>query len=151
MKSFKELFGAMVSAELLEIFDGAEVLDCQVDQDMRLLSLTILAQDKIDDVFIGDFMDACKKALKLYDIVVELKYKNEEKEQEVEIASQEINVSLDSIKAIIEKIKFSLRIVGGFLEGAEYILKGDNLEIVLMHGGLTTIESKSSRNNASAG
>ena len=141
MKSFKELFGAMVSAELLEIFDGAEVLDCNVDQDMRLLSLTILAQDKIDDVFIGDFMDACKKALKLYDIVVELKYKNEEKEQEVEIASQEINVSLDSIKAIIEKIKFSLRIVGGFLEGAEYILKGDNLEIVLMHGGLTTIEN----------
>ena len=141
MKSFKELFGAMLSAELLEIFDGAEVLDCNVDQDMRLLSLTILAQDKIDDVFIGDFMDACKKALKLYDIVVELKYKNEEKEQEVEIASQEINVSLDSIKAIIEKIKFSLRIVGGFLEGADYVLNGNNLEIILMHGGLETIEN----------
>ena len=141
MKSFKDIFGAMVGAEVCKEFENSQIIKCDVDTQKRLLSLEILLENKIDEAYINALKKACITTLKLNDISLTIKCKEQPKEQPEEEIEENIDVSIDSIKAIIEKIKFSLRIVGGFLEGAEYILKGNNLEIVLMHGGLETIEN----------
>ena len=84
MKSFKEIFGPMLSPELNEDFRDAELLECKVDTELRILSLSVFTEDKLHESSIGEFLDVVSKNLKLNDIVVEFKHKEEQEVQLVD-------------------------------------------------------------------
>lgn len=130
LKSVKELFGAMLSPKTLKELEYAYVKNCDVDMNSRSLSCVLVSDNIVNEQTIIDFKVAVKAFLKLEIITVFLEVKELEQKE----------ISNDQIKAIVEKIKLKIGIAGGFLEGADYKTHGNNLEIVLLHGGKESIE-----------
>ncbi len=142
MKSFNELFGKILPKDVCEEFNNPEIIKCDVNLDERCLNLCLKLEKALEERYINTLKNSCIAALKLNTINLTLEFSEEKvEEKKEEIKPNITNITVNDLTAIIEKIKVSLRIVGGFLEGAELILNGNVLEIVLKHGGLTTIEN----------
>ncbi len=126
MYSLGDLFGQYIDASTLELFSGAAVENCALQNESRSLELSLLCADYIPRKAIISLENKIKSALKLNSISLNTVF-------------NAASLNRDAISDAVDTLKIKKAAVNGYFTGAEYSLEGDVISIKLAHGGLDTI------------
>ncbi len=126
MYSFKELFSAYLSSEMLNVFENTEIIDCNIDNASRSLKLKLQSNTYIASNKANILREEIKHALKLENI-------------DLKISFTDTAFCLEAAEDIACEIKAKNIIFNGFFNNAQFLLEDGNLKITLKYGGFAQI------------
>ncbi len=126
MYSFKELFSAYVSDNILNTFENVEIIDCNIDNASRSINLKLQNTTYISAAKINILREEIKHALKLNDANIDVCFTSDA-------------FCLDAAEDIVGEIKTKNIIFNGFFNEAKYSLDSNTVKITLKYGGHSQI------------
>ena len=106
----------------LAALSGGELIDISADKDARTLHLTIRFPSPVRYAVIANFAAACKKAFSLSTLDLSYSFPEE-------------MFNTVTLQYILPELTRSIPAVNGFLNDAEYDDDGENIIVLLRHGG----------------
>ncbi len=126
---FSELFGSACSPNLNEILKDVKVTACVPDMEHRSLTVQFFSRSYVSNETMRELENALKSTLKLDTINLIITF-----------APEALNQG--AIADIAEKLKFKNPKINGYLNGANYIITGENeINMELKFGGEEVLKS----------
>ena len=125
--SYSDIFGKFPEVDIGNLIDSCTVVKCALNIEERTIDLSLEAKEYISLAVRRQVVTYIKSTLQLRDCKVSFTF-------------TEDAFCLQALMDVSEEIRYRNTLINGYLNGADYIVDGDNVKISLKHGGFKKIE-----------
>ncbi len=125
--SYSDIFGKFPEADIGNLIDSCTVVKCALNIEDRTIDLNLEAKEYISLAIRRQVVTYIKSTLQLKDCKVSFTFTDDA-------------FCLQALMDVSEEIRYKNTLINGYLNGADYIVDGNNVKISLKHGGFKKIE-----------
>ena len=125
--SYSDIFGKFPEADIGNLIDNCTVVKCALNIEDRTIDLNLEAKEYISLAIRRQVVIYIKSTLQLKDCKVSFTFTDDA-------------FCLQALMDVSEEIRYKNTLINGYLNGADYIVDGNNVKISLKHGGFKKIE-----------